>query len=168
MASPSLPRGSTISAKASDQATPHPRQALETYQQYKDPAKSQSRPSPEQSVILTCPADGPNFPPRLALALPHYVRSVQPTPAAVVVRFKGTGNAPIMKQNLYKISASHKFQAVIAFLRTQLNFKPSDPLFLYINSSFAPAPDDLVSSLFACFGTDNQLIVNYSSTQAWG
>ncbi|GAA5955834.1 hypothetical protein JCM21900_001730 [Sporobolomyces salmonicolor] len=86
----------------------------------------------------------------------------------VVVRFKATGNAPIMKQNLYKISASNRFQAVIAFLRKELGWKPSDALFLYINASFSPAPDDLVSNLFNCFATENQLIINYSSTQAWG
>ncbi|GAA6005024.1 hypothetical protein JCM11491_002311 [Sporobolomyces phaffii] len=85
-----------------------------------------------------------------------------------IVRFKATGNAPIMKQNLFKISASSKFQAVHAFLRQHLKTKPSDALFLYINSSFAPAPDDVVSSLFASYGTEGQLIVNYSSTQAWG
>ncbi|BGO98713.1 hypothetical protein RTG_00981 [Rhodotorula toruloides ATCC 204091] len=86
----------------------------------------------------------------------------------VVVRFKATGNAPIMKQNFYKITASNQFRAVIAFLRKELAWKPSDPLFLYINSSFAPAPDDTVADLYKCFGTENHLIVNYSSTQAWG
>ncbi|GAA6007491.1 hypothetical protein JCM10207_006362 [Rhodosporidiobolus poonsookiae] len=86
----------------------------------------------------------------------------------VVVRFKATGNAPIMKQNFYKIAASNKFERVIAFLRKELGWKPSDALFLYINSSFSPAPDDTVANLFKCFGTEGHLIVNYSSTQAWG
>ncbi|KAM0789020.1 Ubiquitin-like protein [Microbotryomycetes sp. NB124-2] len=86
----------------------------------------------------------------------------------VVVRFKATGNAPIMKQNFYKITASNKFQAVIAFLRKELGWKQSDGLFLYINSSFSPAPDDTVANLYKCFATDGHLIVNYSSTQAWG
>ncbi|KAG5457247.1 MAG: hypothetical protein BJ554DRAFT_2790, partial [Olpidium bornovanus] len=31
-----------------------------------------------------------------------------------------------MKQNFYKITASNKFQAVIAFLRKELTYKPSD------------------------------------------
>ncbi|GAA5927757.1 Atg12p [Sporobolomyces koalae] len=89
-------------------------------------------------------------------------------PAKVIIRFKATGNAPIMRQSVFKITASHRFQAVHAFLRTQLNLKPSDPLFLYLNSSFAPAPDDVISSLLASYGTEGQLNVNYSSTQAWG
>ncbi|KAK4057809.1 Ubiquitin-like protein [Microbotryomycetes sp. JL221] len=92
----------------------------------------------------------------------------QKDPTKVVVRFKATGNAPIMKQNFYKISASNRFQAVIAFLRKELGWKPSDGLFLYINSSFSPAPDDTVANLYKCFATEGHLIVNYSSTQAWG
>lgn len=46
----------------------------------------------------------------------------------VVVRFKAVGNAPIMKQNLYKITASNRFQAVIQFLRKELGWKAGDPL----------------------------------------
>lgn len=46
----------------------------------------------------------------------------------VVVRFKATGSASIMKQNFYKISSSNRFQTVIAFLRKELGCKPSDSL----------------------------------------
>lgn len=52
----------------------------------------------------------------------------------VVVRFKAVGNAPIMKQNFYKITASNRFQAVIQFLRKELGWKQGDPLV----SSFHP------------------------------
>ncbi|KAF9497030.1 APG12-domain-containing protein [Pleurotus eryngii] len=89
-------------------------------------------------------------------------------PAKVVVRFKAVGNAPIMKQNFYKITASNRFQAVIQFLRKELGWKTGDPLFTYINLAFSPAPDDTVSNLFKSFATDGHLIVNYSTTAAWG
>ncbi|KAA1110030.1 hypothetical protein PGT21_007204 [Puccinia graminis f. sp. tritici] len=46
----------------------------------------------------------------------------------VVVRFKATGSAPIMKQNFFKITSSNRFQAVIAFLRKELGLKPTDPV----------------------------------------
>ncbi|KAI0075595.1 putative ubiquitin-like modifier [Panus rudis PR-1116 ss-1] len=89
-------------------------------------------------------------------------------PSKVVVRFKAVGNAPIMKQNLYKITASNRFQAVIQFLRKELGWKSGDPLFTYINLAFAPAPDDTVSNLYKSFATEGHLIVNYSTTAAWG
>ncbi|KAL4080120.1 ubiquitin-like autophagy protein Apg12-domain-containing protein [Scleroderma yunnanense] len=72
-------------------------------------------------------------------------------PSKVVVRFKAVGNAPIMKQNFYKITAANRFQAVIQFLRKELGWKAGDPLFTYINLAFSPAPDDTVSNLYkAC------------------
>ncbi|CAB4385053.1 unnamed protein product [Rhizophagus irregularis] len=86
----------------------------------------------------------------------------------VIVRFRAIGNAPILKQNLYKINASNKFQAVIQFLRRELNYKASDPLFLYINSAFSPAPDEIVANLVKCFNTDGHLIINYCTSAAWG
>ncbi|WRT70405.1 ubiquitin-like protein ATG12 [Kwoniella shivajii] len=97
-------------------------------------------------------------------ALEHYKKK---DPTKVVVRFKGIGSAPIMKNNVFKATAGHKFQAVISFLRQQLGMKKDEPLFTYINAAFAPAPDDTVGNLFKCFGTEGHLIVNYSNTQAW-
>ncbi|KAK0217118.1 APG12-domain-containing protein [Armillaria fumosa] len=86
----------------------------------------------------------------------------------VIVRFKAVGNAPIMKQNFFKITSSNRFQAVIQFLRKELSWKAGEPLHTYINLAFSPAPDDTVSNLFKSFATDGHLIVNYSTTAAWG
>ncbi|KAF9044352.1 hypothetical protein BJ165DRAFT_1480634 [Panaeolus papilionaceus] len=49
-------------------------------------------------------------------------------PLKIVVRFKGVGNAPIMKQNMYKITAANRFQAVIQFLRKELGWQNGEPL----------------------------------------
>ncbi|KAG6831033.1 hypothetical protein H0H87_006525 [Tephrocybe sp. NHM501043] len=92
----------------------------------------------------------------------------QRDPSKVIVRFKAVGNAPIMKQNFYKITSSNRFQAVIQFLRKELGWQAGDPLFTYVNLAFSPAPDDTVSNLFKSFSTDGHLIVNYSTTAAWG
>ncbi|KAF8650708.1 hypothetical protein AX16_005081 [Volvariella volvacea WC 439] len=89
-------------------------------------------------------------------------------PVKHIVRFKAVGNAPIMKSNFFKISSSSRFQVVIQFLRKELGWKSGDPLFTYINLAFSPAPDDSVGNLFKCFSTDGHLIVNYSTTAAWG
>ncbi|KAJ9054609.1 Ubiquitin-like protein [Entomophthora muscae] len=86
----------------------------------------------------------------------------------VIVRFRAVGNAPIMKRNHYNIKTSFKFRALTNFLRKELGYKSSESLFLYVNSSFAPSPDESVSNLFKCFQVDNQLIINYCTSQAWG
>lgn len=46
----------------------------------------------------------------------------------VVVRFKAIGNAPIMKNNHFRITAFNRFQAVIQFLRKELGWKQGDAL----------------------------------------
>ena len=86
----------------------------------------------------------------------------------VIVLLKATGNAPILKQNKFKVSAEQSFVAVHEFLRKQLKLGDKDSLFLYINSSFAPAPDELISNLFRCFSSEGMLIVNYCHSIAWG
>ncbi|ODN82330.1 ubiquitin-like protein ATG12 [Cryptococcus wingfieldii CBS 7118] len=88
-------------------------------------------------------------------------RRIQRRASAIVVRFKSIGAAPIMKNNVFKATAGHKFQAVIMFLRQQLGTKKEDSLFTYINAAFAPAPDDTVGNLYKAFGTEGHLIVNY-------
>ncbi|KAI0371893.1 APG12-domain-containing protein [Pilatotrama ljubarskyi] len=128
-----------------------------------------SRPSPEPHT-RTLPSawthtDGGSIMQEAQEALETYKKKDS---NKVVVRFKAVGNAPIMKQNFYKITASNRFQAVIQFLRKELGWKQGDPLFTYINLAFSPAPDDTVANLFKSFSTEGHLIVNYSTTAAWG
>ncbi|PCH40559.1 hypothetical protein WOLCODRAFT_51763, partial [Wolfiporia cocos MD-104 SS10] len=46
----------------------------------------------------------------------------------VFLRVKAIGNAPIMRQNLYQINSSRKFESVIQFLRKRMGCKPDEPL----------------------------------------
>ncbi|KAF8122409.1 putative ubiquitin-like modifier [Boletus edulis] len=130
---------------------------------------AQAPGSPEdlgrQTTLPWTPGEGGESLVQAIQALETYKKK---DPSKVVVRFKAVGNAPIMKQNFYKITAANRFQAVIQFLRKELGWKTGEPLFTYINLAFSPAPDDTVSNLFKSFATDGHLIVNYSTTAAWG
>jgi ubiquitin-like protein ATG12 len=86
----------------------------------------------------------------------------------VVIFFKHTGNAPELKQKKFKLTATTTFQTVIDFLRKQLKFGASDPLYLFINASFQPSPDESVADLFKCFHNNGKLVINYANTAAWG
>lgn len=91
------------------------------------------------------------------------------------------------------ISATSRFEAVVAYLRRTLKVAESDSLFLYVNSTFAPALDEVVGNLWRvgllvayccddmgdseanfafhgqCFKDSNdQLNVGYSMTPAFG
>ncbi|KAF8233848.1 putative ubiquitin-like modifier [Tricholoma matsutake] len=126
---------------------------------------SGSPDAPTRSLPAWAPIDQSDIPEEALRALETYKKK---DPSKVIVRFKAVGNAPIMKQNFYKITSSNRFQAVIQFLRKELGWQAGEPLFTYINLAFSPAPDDTVSNLFKSFSTDGHLIVNYSTTAAWG
>eukprot|EP01098_Paradermamoeba_levis_P011530 TRINITY_DN4944_c0_g1_i1.p1 TRINITY_DN4944_c0_g1~~TRINITY_DN4944_c0_g1_i1.p1 ORF type:complete len:116 (+),score=26.70 TRINITY_DN4944_c0_g1_i1:90-437(+) len=86
----------------------------------------------------------------------------------VVVIFKNTGDAPPIKPTKFKLLASCTFQNVIDFLRKQLAYSTSDSLFIFINSTFQPNPEEVVLNLFKCFHVNGTLVVNYCTTPAWG
>ena len=72
----------------------------------------------------------------------------------VVVRFKPVGSAPPLSSGAAggadvrrKITATQKFEVVVAFVRRALRVQESESVFLYINSSFAPALDEVVGNL---------------------
>jgi len=66
----------------------------------------------------------------------------------VSVRFQPVGSAPILKQRVFKISASSKFSVVLNFLRKKVGLKEGDGLFCYVNSVFAPGLDEGVGNLY--------------------
>ncbi|KAF9017077.1 APG12-domain-containing protein [Hymenopellis radicata] len=125
-----------------------------------------SSDSPDRHLPSWASPEGPSETTAEALrALQTYKKK---DPERVIVRFKAVGNAPIMRQNLFTITSSNRFQAVIQFLRKKLQWKAGEPLHTYINMAFSPAPDDTVSNLFKSFATEGHLIVNYSTQAAWG
>lgn len=46
----------------------------------------------------------------------------------VVIFFRATGNAPILKQNKFKVSSAQKFLSIQEFVRKQLLLHERDPL----------------------------------------
>lgn len=54
------------------------------------------------------------------------------------MRFKSIGSAPIMKNNVFKVTAGNKFQAVVVFLRGQLGLKSGDSLVSALSHLLTP------------------------------
>ncbi|MCJ1337953.1 Ubiquitin-like protein [Bachmanniomyces sp. S44760] len=86
----------------------------------------------------------------------------------VTIRFQPIGSAPQLRQRVFKISASNRFETVVNFLRKKLGVERTESVFCYINSVFAPGLDEGVGGLWRCFKSDDQLIVAYSTTPAFG
>lgn len=68
--------------------------------------------------------------------------------AKVVVRFKPVGSAPPLRRDVVKVVSTHKFEAVVAYLRKTLKAQGNESVFLYVNSTFAPALDEVVGNLW--------------------
>ncbi|KAI1387643.1 ubiquitin-like autophagy protein Apg12 [Hypoxylon trugodes] len=123
-------------------------------------------PSPELPLTMTASA--------VLTALPRDASSALASAGEfdqekILVRFRAVGSTPQLKREVRQISATQKFEAVVSHLRKALRLNSTDGLFLYVNSSFAPALDEIVGNLHRCFKDSNdQLIVVYSITPAFG
>lgn len=65
----------------------------------------------------------------------------------VTVHFKAVGSAPTLRKEVCKISSTQRFETVVSYLRRMLKVGQMDSVFLYVNSSFAPALDEIVGNL---------------------
>ena len=83
----------------------------------------------------------------------------------VVILFKATGDAPILKQSKFKVSAADRVDKVVDFVKKMVR---RENVFLYVGSTFMPAPDARVGDLFDCYGTGGKLVLQYALNMAWG
>ncbi|NP_001135963.1 autophagy protein 12-like [Bombyx mandarina] len=86
----------------------------------------------------------------------------------VDILLKATGNAPIMKKKKWAVDAEKPIGWIMEFVKKYLKLEADEKLFLYVNQTFAPSPDQIVRNLYECFGTDGKLVLHYCKSQAWG
>lgn len=86
----------------------------------------------------------------------------------VAIKLQATGGAPILDTTLFYVNGTQKLQSIASFIRKSLKMKAGNQLFVYVNSSFAPSPDETIDNLYRTFGTNSTLVVNYAVTPAWG
>jgi ubiquitin-like protein ATG12 len=101
-------------------------------------------PSPELPLTMTASAVLTALPQDASTALASAGEFEQ---EKVLIRFKAVGSAPHLQREVRKISATQKFEAVVAHLRKALRLQGTEGLFLYVNSAFAPALDEIVGNL---------------------
>ncbi|KAK7886338.1 hypothetical protein WMY93_025959 [Mugilogobius chulae] len=73
-----------------------------------------------------------------------------------------------MKTKKWSVDRGRTVQSLSQFIGRFLKFDANEQLFIYVNQSFAPSPDQEVGVLFDCFGSDGKLILHYCKSQAWG
>lgn len=83
----------------------------------------------------------------------------------VQIKFQPIGSVPQINPSVCRITATQPFSLVITFLIKRLKV---DQIYCYINNSFAPNPQLIVGDLWAQFKVDDELIVSYCGTKAFG
>lgn len=83
----------------------------------------------------------------------------------VQIRFQPIGSISQISPSVCKITATQPFSLVVQFLKKRLKV---DQVFCYVNNSFAPNPQLIVGNLWSQFRVDDELIVSYCGTTAFG
>ncbi|XP_054155114.1 autophagy protein 12-like [Oppia nitens] len=86
----------------------------------------------------------------------------------VEVLLRSAGDAPIMKKKNWKVDSNRTIGWISDFIRKYIRIENNESLFLYVNQTFSPSPDQTVRNLLECFGSDGKLVLYYAKTQAWG
>ncbi|GFO02515.1 ubiquitin-like protein atg12 [Plakobranchus ocellatus] len=92
----------------------------------------------------------------------------QKNPMKVDILLKHIGDAPIMTKRKWTVDRTKKISWVADFIKKYIKSDSTESLFLYVNQSFAPAPDTDLGSIFDCFNSDGKLVLHYCRTQAYG
>mmetsp|Transcript_56733 Transcript_56733/g.139216 ORF Transcript_56733/g.139216 Transcript_56733/m.139216 type:complete len:123 (+) Transcript_56733:1-369(+) len=113
-------------------------------------------------------------PPEAAAASPP-PKAVSPPAKApgdkVIILANNVGNAPILSQKQFSCSGSSSVSRIQTHIQTKIRSAPNHAnatVHIFINKSFCPAPDEILSDLFKCFQTDGKLVVDYALMEAWG
>ena len=99
---------------------------------------------------------------------PSSPAATAPNTGKVKVQLMAVGRAPRLAQSKFIVQAKDSFRALFPVLRRLLQLREDQALFVFVNSAFAPAPEEKFGDLFQCFGKTGTLIVNYSLDEAWG
>lgn len=107
-------------------------------------------------------------PPSSAAVSPGTEEPPGDTKKKIDILLKAVGDTPIMKTKKWAVERTRTIQGLIDFIKKFLKLVASEQLFIYVNQSFAPSPDQEVGTLYECFGSDGKLVLHYCKSQAWG
>lgn len=83
----------------------------------------------------------------------------------IQIKFQPIGSIVQINPSVCKISATQPFALIKTFLSRRLKV---ENVYCYINNSFAPNPQQIVGDLWSQFKVDDELIVSYCGTVAFG
>ncbi|AMD19820.1 HCL331Cp [Eremothecium sinecaudum] len=88
-----------------------------------------------------------------------------PYPEKISIRFQSIGSLAQIDPQVCKISSSQAFSVAILFLKRRLRL---NEVHCYISNSFAPTPLQNIGQLWSQFKVNDELVVSYCATVAFG
>ncbi|KAF2116158.1 ubiquitin-like autophagy protein Apg12-domain-containing protein [Lophiotrema nucula] len=89
-------------------------------------------------------------------------------PEKVKIRLQPISGAPALKQKVFLLTSSQRFEVIITHLRKKLKVKPHESVHCYVGNVFSPSLDEVVINLWNCFKSNDELVVGYAMTPAFG
>lgn len=83
----------------------------------------------------------------------------------ITARFQPIGSVKPINPKVCQIASDQPFSAIVRFLCKKLKL---DGVHCYINNAFAPSPDQNLGDLWNQFSVNNELIISYCETVAFG
>ncbi|KAK6455423.1 autophagy protein 12, partial [Scheffersomyces xylosifermentans] len=84
----------------------------------------------------------------------------------ITIRFVPIGSTPRITSAVFTISSNQTVSTLTKFLGKML--KTKEHVYVYIQNSFQPNPDEKLNDLYHLFKTNNELIVSYCQSVAFG
>lgn len=85
----------------------------------------------------------------------------------ISIRFQSIGSTPKITPNNFKITRKQNVSTLIKFMVKRLRLRQQS-IYLYIQNSFQPTPDENLGELYDNFKTNNELIIGYCHSIAFG
>ncbi|EDO17567.1 hypothetical protein Kpol_534p48 [Vanderwaltozyma polyspora DSM 70294] len=125
---------------------------------------------PKQEVPMTTSLILDKLPPTTneflhQLSIKEMEQDIEKTVHKIQIKFQPIGSIPLITPSVCTISSQQTFSMIILFLKKRLKV---EQVFCYINNSFAPNPQQTIGSLWSQFKVNDELIVSYCGTVAFG
>eukprot|EP00745_Piridium_sociabile_P005740 TRINITY_DN136157_c0_g1_i3.p1 TRINITY_DN136157_c0_g1~~TRINITY_DN136157_c0_g1_i3.p1 ORF type:complete len:116 (-),score=5.31 TRINITY_DN136157_c0_g1_i3:10-357(-) len=84
----------------------------------------------------------------------------------LLVELRPIGNAPILKQSVFRVNGNETFSELAEQIKPWLK---KDSIHLYLSNQFEPTPDDSLGDIFKCYkrNSSDTLQIGYSMTPAF-
>jgi len=73
-----------------------------------------------------------------------------------------------MKKTKFLVKPDERFSTLQERMRKMLKLSNGSSIFMYINMSFVPSPEEMIGELNSLFSVHGELKVHYSLQEAWG